>query len=154
MNNTTVPVVSNWTDNVIEFQISPVVTTNTTTTTPGTECPKATKVAGTMWYDNDSYGLASFTFAGQDGGPSAPDKGSAFYADKLGYYTAKATDVVGIDSTSVKMTLQVTSSKHRDVPVGTKFTVTLHDAPGAPDYFVFEGVAKNFVAKAGNILVG
>ncbi len=107
-----------------------------------------------MWYDNDSYGLANFTFAGQDGGPSASDKGTAFYADKSGYYTAKATDVVGIDSTSVKMTLQVTSSKHPAVKPGFQFTVTLHDAPDAPDYFTFEGVAKNFVAKAGNILVG
>ena len=37
MNNTTVPVVSTWTANVIEFRISPAVVTTETTTTPGTE---------------------------------------------------------------------------------------------------------------------
>ena len=35
MNNSTVPVVSTWTANEIEFQISPPVVTTAATTTPG-----------------------------------------------------------------------------------------------------------------------
>ncbi len=108
-------------------------------------------MAGSIWYDNPGNGLANFTFAGYDGGASAADKGTGFYADKSGYYTVKATDVVGIDSTSMKMTMVVTYSKHPAVKAGLVLTFIVHDAPGAPDYLTYEGT--NFVAKAGNIVV-
>ena len=109
-------------------------------------------VAGSILYHNGTYGWANFSFAGQDGGAPSNDKGTAFYADKSGYYFAKATSVDVDGPTSATMSLQVTSSKHPDVPVGFSFTVSLHDVPGS-DYFTFEGVAQQFVAKAGNIKV-
>ena len=109
----------------------------------------ADSVVGSIVFNNDSFGLANFTFAGQDGG-----KGTAFYADKSGYYFATATDVAVNGPTSATMSLQVTYSTHPAVPVGTQFTVTLHDEPGTPDYFTINNQGdKQFVAKAGNILV-
>ena len=113
----------------------------------------ADNVAGAMLYNNGTYGWANFTFAGQDGGASAADKGTAFYADKFGHYFAKATSVDVHGPTSATMSLQVTNSTHRDVPVGFQFTVTLYDAPGTSDYFTFAGVDTKFVAKVGNINV-
>ena len=95
----------------------------------------ADNVVGSMLYNNPAYGLANFTFAAQDGGASAADKGTAFYADKSGHYSAKATSVNVDGPTSATMSLQVTSSTHPDVPVGTQFTVNLHDTAGSPDYF-------------------
>ena len=150
--NISVPVDSTWTQNIIEFKISTPVITSVTTSTPGTQCPAATKVAGSIWYENPGNGLANFTFAGYDGGASAADKGTGFYVDKSGYYSVKATDVVGIDSTSMKMTMVVTHSKHPAVKAGLVLTFIVNDAPDAPDYLTYEGT--NFVAKAGNILVG
>ena len=134
----------------VKFRVSKPVLTTVTTTTPGTECA-ATTAAGSIWYENPGYGLANFTFAGYDGGPSASDKGTGVYTDKSGYYTVKATDVVGLDKTSMKVTMVVNYSKHPAVKVGTQLTLVIHDAPGAPDYLTYEGT--NFVAKAGNILV-
>ena len=113
----------------------------------------AGEVAGTMLFNNDSFGLANFTFAGQDGGMSA-DKGTAFYADKAGHYTATATDVEIVNSTTATMSLKVTHSTHKAVPVATEFTVTLYDAPGARDYFMIHNQpGKQFEAKLGNINV-
>ena len=110
-------------------------------------------VVGSILYKNDSYGWANFSFAGLDEGASADDKGSAFYADKSGHYVAKATSVNVNGPTSATMSLRVTSSTHPDVPVGFSFTVTLHEVPGASDYFTFEGVDKQFGSKLGNINV-
>ena len=72
----------------------------------------ADNVAGTMLYNNGTYGWANFTFAGQDGGASTADKGTAFYADKFGHYFAKATSVDVHGPTSATMSLQVTKSTH------------------------------------------
>ena len=59
-----------------------------------------------------------------------------------------------IDATAATMSLKVTSSKHLSVPVGTEFTVTLHDVPGAPDFFTINNQGgKQFVSKLGNIFV-
>ncbi len=96
-------------------------------------------MAGSIWYDNPGNGLANFTFSGYDGGPSAADKGTGFYSDKSGYYTAKATDVEGIDSTSMKLTMEVTYSKHPAVKAGVMLTFIVNDAPDAPDYLTYRG---------------
>ena len=110
------------------------------------------KVTGDMWYTNGTYGWANFTFSGHDVGPSAVDKGTAYYADGSGSYHAKATNVV-VGSESATMSVRVTSSTHPDVPVGFEFTVTFYDGgePGTSDYFTFEGVPTHFVAEAGQL---
>jgi hypothetical protein len=109
----------------------------------------ADSVLGSIVFDNDSFGLANFSFAGQDGG-----KGTAFYADKSGYYLATATDVEVTGPTSATMSLQVSFSATPEVPVGTQFTVTLHHAPGTSDYFTINNQgSKQFVAKAGAIAI-
>jgi hypothetical protein len=111
---------------------------------------------------NGTYGLANFSFSGQDLGASAADKGTAYYSDGSGSYYAKATDMQVTDANTATMTLKVTSSAHPDVPVDFTFTVTFHDGGEGTsltpegDYFMFVApvlVPDHSVAEAGNIQI-
>lgn len=113
------------------------------------------KVTGDMWFTNPGYGWANFTFSGHDVGGPADDKGTAYYADSLGYWHGKATSVVVGASCHATMTVMVMHSTHSAVPAPSTHTFTFHDMgePGTADYFTYGAGTYHYMAEAGNIQV-
>ena len=104
---------------------------------------------------NFDHGPANHTFSGHDvvGGP---DKGTATYTDSQGSWSGKATDVT-VNSMFAIMTVEVTSSTHPLVPVGSTHMYTLYDngegEAGTGDYFTYANGTHQYMADAENIQV-
>ena len=95
----------------------------------------------------NSSGPAHWVFTAQDVAPAGQtgDKGSVFYQDADGFYTANVIDAtVDAATKSATFTAKVTSSTISYANMNDTFTWTVYDkgegtATGTGDYFTFNG---------------
>ena len=123
------------------------------------------KTTGDIVFNNTGYGIgdvpAHWVFNAIEGSPA---KGSVFYEDKFGSYTAKVTSVT-VDSANhdASFTAEVTVDNYAFASVGDTFSWTVHDRAGVNgeqgvgnDYFTYNysgGSIDLPVITAGNLQV-
>jgi hypothetical protein len=111
----------------------------------------ANKATADLWFNNGGLS-AHWVFDAHDLGTTG-DKGSVFYQDANGSYTAKVVNVDVQNATTAEFSATVTSSTYPGISVGDTFTWTVYDngEPGTNDYFTYAGTP--YPITAGNIQV-
>jgi hypothetical protein len=111
----------------------------------------ANMATGDLWFNNN-VGPAHWVFDAHDLGQTG-DKGSVFYQDANGSYTATVTNAVVGNATSATFTAMVTSSTYLYAHVGDTFTWTVYDngegSSGTGDYFTYDGAVLGGVTYPG-----
>jgi hypothetical protein len=115
----------------------------------------ANKATADLWFNNGGLS-AHWVFDAHDLGATG-DKGSVFYQDANGSYTANVVNADVQSATTATFSATVTSSTYPGISVGNTFTWTVYDngEPGiGVDYFTFAGTGDlQYPITAGNIQV-